>query len=1108
VRCSACGAACSDGGKCPRCGSHVSPSSCTHCGFVNSSLANFCGGCGRPIGVPFASGVTPVEAHTPRYLADRILRARAAIQGERKLVTVMFADLRGSFELIEGTDPERAQAVFDSTIRLMTAAVHRYDGTVAQILGDGIVAIFGAPIAHEDHAVRAAYAALAMQDAAGARTPGTDADATLRRQIRIGLNSGEVVIGAIGNDLSLNYRAVGPTTHMAARMEQTAFPGTTRLTGETLRLADGLLQVRPLGPTTVKGVSQPVEIYELVGRTNRTRFQAHIDRGLSPFVGREVELQALRTALSDVVNGTSRTVVVEGDAGSGKSRLCHELVSDAGAVGCDVLETTAVDYGQAPFAMLGQLLRAELEVGPDTSAAVLQGALDAELDRFRQLTAARSALASVLDLPIDDPEWLGLDPAVRRQRSFAAMRALLAARFVQRPLILLIEDLHWFDEESRAFVGTLVHESPPGGRLVLLTHRSELRLDLGRSPDRVCRLLALPESSSRALVASLVGAAPDLEPLRAKLVERTDGNPFFIEETVRVMIESGVLVGLPGAHKLASPKTTFDIPPSVESLIAARIDRLAPAHKELLTAAAVIGDEMPRELLQSVLGLPDEEFGVRLDGAEVLGILIEAKLFPARLCRFRHSLIREVLYRQMLSPQRRELHARAVSAIELLYADRLAEHLEVLAAHAFEGGIWEKAADYYQRACVRAATRWANRDAVSLLDRGLESLERLPAGDVRTRAGIDLRLAGFAPLLPLGDQARMVALLREAEAMAETLGDRRRLGAVYSQLATILWMSGRHDLARQSADKALTLAEEHQIFALRKAALHNLGMVLHARADFARAIEIHRRLVDEFTGELERKRFGWAGYPSVMCRTFLGSSLTFVGKFDEAFQVFSEGCRIADELDHPYSRAIVQEESGFWLLTTGRFDEALATLERAFEISRENQVYTMYPAIAGRLAVALAECGRAAEGIEIAQDALARETYRLGGNYARNYLLLGLATSCLRAGRLEQALEAATRGEALAGAAQEHAHHASILLLLGEIYATCGPASADDAERSLQAALTLATRHGMRPLEAECHRNLGTLYRDSRRQDAVRELAEAARAYDSLGLTERRGQVL
>jgi class 3 adenylate cyclase len=752
-----------------------------------------------------------VEAHTPQYLADRILRARAAIQGERKQVTMMFADVRGSFEMIEGTDPESAQALFDSTIRLMVAAIHRYDGTVAQILGDGVVAIFGAPLAHEDHAVRAAYAALAMQEAARTRVTAPDASAALRPEIRIGLNSGEVVIGAIGNDLSVNYRAVGPTTHMAARMEQTASPGTTRLTGETLRLAGGLIQVRALGPTMVKGVSHPVEIYELVGRTNRTRFQAHIDRGLSPFVGREIELDALRTTLNDVRAGTSHTVVIEGETGFGKSRLCHELVSDAAAAGCDVLETNATAYSHAPFAMLGQLFRAVLEVAPGAPAAVLEGALDAELARLPQLAGARSALASVLDLPLDDPDWLGLDPAARRQRSFEAMRAVLAARFVERPLILIIEDLHWFDEESRAFVRTLVDESPPGRRLVLVTHRSELQHEWGRAPDCVCRLLPLSESSSRALAASLVGGSADLEPVRRKLVERTDGNPFFIEESVRAMAESGVLTGLPGAYALVSPKVAIEIPPSVESVIAARIDRMAPLHKELLRAAAVIGDEMPHELLQTVLGLTDDEFRARLGGAEVLGILVEAKLFPTRLCRFRHSLSREVLYRQMLSPQRMTLHARAVVAIETLYADRLGEHTEMLALHAFEGGLWEKASEYHLRACVRAATRWANRDAVSLLDRGLQCVEHLREGDERTRFAIDLRLSGFAALLPLGDQSRMLSLLREAETMAEALGDRRRLGAAYSQLATTLWMAGRHDPARESAGKALALAQDHGI---------------------------------------------------------------------------------------------------------------------------------------------------------------------------------------------------------------------------------------------------------------------------------------------------------
>ena len=1103
MRCPACGSETSTSGDCPRCGAKA-PVPCPECGFANPSLANFCAGCGRPIGLPPTDPerIASVESYTPRHLAERILSVRDAVQGERKRVTVMFADVRGSFELIEGADPERIQAMLDEVVRLMTEAVHRYEGTVAQILGDGIMALFGAPIAHEDHAVRAAYAALAMHEAA--REVAIDSELPIRPQIRVGLDSGEVVIGAIGNDLSVDYRAVGPTTYMASRMEQIALPGTTRITGETYRLTGGMIQAQPLGPAVIKGVSHPVETYEVTGRMAVTRFQAQIARGLSPFVGRDAELSALSAAFADAIAGTARIAIVEGEPGIGKSRLCYELLRQVPAPDSRVIEVSAMSYGRAPFAMLRAVLRAQLEIGPDDAAPVIQSKLDSELERLAPLAPLRPALANILDLPVEDVEWRSLDPALRRQRSFEAIRALISRLSEQRLLILLLEDLHWFDNESLAFIEDLLREPPVGMLFLLFTHRPEFHHEWANpSAFHLCHLDPLSRESSLALIASLVGGHSALEVVRQELLERTYGNPFFIEESVRALAETRVLIGKPSAYRLADPGPSIDIPPSVESLIAARIDALPNRLKELLRAATVIGEEMLPDLLQSVLGLPEQEFRARMDAAKEMGILFEAEFFPTSVCRFRHSLIREVIYRGLLSSQRRDLHARAVAALESRFADRTEEHLDLLASHSYEGQLWEKSVHYHLRACARAATRWANRDAVAHLDSGLESLAHLAPSDDATRAGIDLRLSGLAPLLPLGNQERMVKLLREAEQMAESIGDHRRLGAVYSQLATALWMASEHERALEAAEKALALAQQESGFALRKAALNNMGMVHHARADFSRAIEIFGGLVDEFGGALERKRFGWAGYPSVLCRTFLASSHTLTGDFGEAIRHFADGVRIADELDHPYSRAIVREELAYCYLCMGEPQAALGVLETAMQISQRNDVHTMYPAICGRLAIALSQAGRAVDAIDLAEDALARGTHQLGGRYALHFLLLGLGTAYLRAGRAKDALVPARRVEALTAAAHENAYHACSLVLLGEVHADQGGESAE-AERAFESALEIAAEHRLRPITASCRQALGELYAKSGRPaDAAQQLRVAGLAWRELGLAQR-----
>jgi tetratricopeptide (TPR) repeat protein len=345
--------------------------------------------------------------------------------------------------------------------------------------------------------------------------------------------------------------------------------------------------------------------------------------------------------------------------------------------------------------------------------------------------------------------------------------------------------------------------------------------------------------------------------------------------------------------------------------------------------------------------------------------------------------------------------------------------------------------------------------------------------------------------------------------MAESVGDQRRLGGAYSQLSTALWMASDHEQALMFARKALALAEASNIFALRKAALHNYAMIHHAMAEYGVAIETWRGLAGEFSGELERKRFGWAGFPSVLCRMFLGSSLTLIGDFAPALDAFADGIRIADAVDDPYSMAIVREELGYCHLSMGRPEAALDALEAAMRICRDRQVYTMYPAIAGRLAATLAECGRADEAIALAEDALARETHRLGGRYAHDFLLLGLGAAYLEAGRCKDALETAGRAEALTGAAREHGYHGCALLLLGQTYAEHGAGYAAAAERAFEQSLATALRHGMRPLAAQCRHALGALHAREGRQDAAAAaLRDAARGYAELGLPELESRVL
>ena len=728
----------------------------------------------EPVGAP--------HAYTPPHLAEKILTSKAALEGERKQVTVLFADLKGSMELLADRDPEEARQLLDPVLERLMAAVHRYEGTVNQVMGDGIMALFGAPIAHEDHAVRACYAALAMQEAIRRYSEEVRRAHGVEVQIRVGLNSGEVVVRAIGNDLHMDYSAIGQTTHLAARMEQLAPPGSIRLTAETLRLAEGWVQVTPLGPVPVKGLSAPVEVCELVGAgPARTRLQVFAARGLTPFVGRQAELAALHAAMEQAEAGHGQVVAVIGEPGIGKTRLFHEFTHASRTQGWLLLESSSTSYGKAtPYLPVIDLLKAYFQIEDrDDGRRVREKLTGRLLTLDPTLGPTLPAFLTLLEVPVEDPAWQALDPAQRRQRTLDALKRLLLRESQVQPLLLVFENLHWIDTETQAFLDGLV-ESLPAARLLLLgNYRPEYQHGWGQKTYYTqLRLDPLPPASAEALLQSLLGDDPGLEPLKQRLIERTQGNPFFLEESVRTLVETQVLVGNQGAYRLARALPSIQVPATVQAVLAARIDRLPPEEKQLLQTAAVIGTEVPLALLQAIAEVPEEPLRLGLTHLQAAEFLYETRLFPEHEYTFKHALTQQVAYETLLQERRRALHARIVEALEALAGERVAEQVERLAHHALRGEVWDKALAYCRQAGEKAMARSAHREAVGSFEQALSALPHLPeTRDTREQA-IDLRLALRTALLPSGDSGRILAYLREAEALAEALDDPRRLGQV------------------------------------------------------------------------------------------------------------------------------------------------------------------------------------------------------------------------------------------------------------------------------------------------------------------------------------------
>ncbi len=731
--------------KCPRC-QHESPPNakfcaqcatplardCARCGTRLPTNAKFCPECAHPVTAAVEPRFASPAEYTPKHIAEKILSSKGALEGERKQVTVLFADLKGSMELLADRDPEEARRLLDPVLTRMIDAVHRYDGTVNQVMGDGIMALFGAPLAHEDHGLRACYAALAMQIAIRQLTGEVRRDHDVEVRIRVGLNSGEVVVRAIGSDLHMDYTAVGQTTHLAARMEQLAAPGTIMFTAETLRLVEGLVDFKPLGPTSVKGLTEPVETFQLVGAGPiRSRLQAAAARGLSPLVGRQTELETLHTLREKVAVGRGQIVGVVGEPGVGKSRLYWEFVHSEMVANWKILTGGSVSYGKATaWLPLINLLRAYFDLDERDTGEVLRERVTNRLLALGEVfRPAIAAILTVLEAPVDDEAWRKLDPAQRRQRTLDAVKRLLLRESQEQPLLLLMEDLHWIDSETQALLDSLVDGLPAARILLLVSYRPEYQHGWGgKTYYTQLRLDPLPAGSAEELLRTLLGDDAALSPVVRLLIERTEGNPFFLEESVRSLLETRVLFGERGVCRLVRPVASIQVPATVQAVLAARIDRLPPAEKHLLQSAAVIGKDVPLMLLEAITEEPDDELRRRLTHLQAAEFLYETSLFPESEYTFKHALTLEVAYESLLRESRRVLHERVLDALERLYADRVAEKVELLAHHAVRGQAWACASRYLYQAGEKALAQnrpWAAR---SFFQSTVEALDHLGEG--------------------------------------------------------------------------------------------------------------------------------------------------------------------------------------------------------------------------------------------------------------------------------------------------------------------------------------------------------------------------------------------
>jgi class 3 adenylate cyclase/tetratricopeptide (TPR) repeat protein len=982
MHCPKCGVEAVPGKRfCADCGALL-PIRCPKCGAEMQVGKPFCADCGTRLE---AASLAPTGNPAPSPSGVRVAAEAAEIpEGERKTVTALFADIKGSMELMEDLDPEEARAIVDPALKLMMDAVHRYGGYGAQSTGDGIFALFGAPLAHEDHPQRALYAALRMQEDIKRLAEKLRADKGVNLQVRVGVNTGEVVVRTIHTgEAHTEYAPIGHSTSLASRLQALAAPGSIAISDAVRKLVEGYFALKPIGPARIKGVSEPVEVYEVTGLGPlRTRLQASARRGLSKFVGREAELAQMKRALELAKSGHGQIVAAVGEAGVGKSRLFYEFQA-VGQSGCLVLETLSVSHGKASaYLPVIDLLKNYFDIIPDDDARKRREKIGGKiLILDRALEDTLPYIFTLLEVEESDDLFARMDPEIRRRRTLDAIKRLLLRESLNQPLIVIFEDLHWLDEGSRALLNLFADSIGTAHLLMLVNYRPEFTHNWGNKTYYTqLRLDPLSTESGEEMLKALLDDGHDLVPLKRVIIEKTEGNPFFMEEIVQGLFEQGALLRN-GSIKLAKSLSTIQIPSTVQAVLASRIDRLPRGEKDLLQTLAVIGKEFPFRLVREVSGKADDELQRLLSELQIAEFIYEQPAISDVAYVFKHALSQQVAYGSALLERRRVLHERIARFLEAQFPETVETQPELIAHHYTEAALGAQAIPYWHRAGERALQRSANAEAISHLTKGLELLPALTEplegrpkepvdeaqrctlllslGEAQRRAGQPLKaqetflqaaeieqVLGSAEFLVRAgvELARLTFTVGLTAAPAVRILEEalRKLGAedsplkakTLASLARVLAASGAQQRAMVCAEKGLDMARHLDDPALVAANLDGMNHALagpeYAQLRLANTTEMLR------LAKVANDNYGISGD----ARSWRVYSLLELGDMTAADAEIDTYARLVGECHEPFQVCLVTGFQCMRALMQGRFEDSERLAQQAFAIGQRMQTET------------------------------------------------------------------------------------------------------------------------------------------------------------------------
>src|SRR5215510_7883599 len=1090
MKCPKCQAENRAGAKfCEDCGASLAIP-CRACGAELTPGKKFCGSCGAP-----TSADKPVErSDKPIERPDRPAEPTEKPAERPVEVADRFASPQSYTPMSERLDPEEVHAIMDRAFEVILGAVHHYEGTINQFLGDGVMALFGAPLAHEDHAHGALSAALAIQERLVPLQEDVRRTHGVEFRIRMGINTGVVVVGAIGRDLRMDYTAVGDTTNLAARLLSLAKPGQIAVSQRTQRLREGFFVFEDLGEFQVKGKTDPVRVYALVREIQgRTRLEVSKERGLTALVGRDAEIQRLRQIYQRAAGGDGAIVLLAGDPGVGKSRLLYEFLRGLEGTGAVELETTCASYGRSmAYRPIVEVLRRYFDLADGVTGEDIRSRVDEQL-RFLGFEGEEPAILLAHFLGVSaPPEFLSRVPGPQlKKRTLDAIRDLFLRMSEAGPIILIVENMHWVDTASEELLAHLSEGLAGHPILLVLTTRPGYAAPWLAPPlAETITVEGLGAADVRGMVRTLLVAEEVSEQLFKILAEKSEGNPLYVEEILRQLLETSGIVVEKGEARLSRSDVT--VPATIHDIIAARIDRVADPLKQTLQGAAVVGRRFGVSLVSRILEVEHELVAGHLRELHGLDFVFPSAYEPELMYSFKHALTQDVVYAGVLERRRRRYHAAAGFGLEDLYAGRIDDVVELMAYHFGRGQVWEKAATYCRQAGAKAQRRSAHREAMASLEEALDALRHQPETPAKLEQEIDLHLALRGSLYPLGEFPTMLAHLREAETLATRLGDSHRLAWVSLHTGEYFRQDGRFVEARQLGEQALVLGNNLQDLPLQLIASEYLALACYGLGEYRRAVELLREVARARPEELRPDAFestavgSWSGH-QVMTLAWLTRCLAECGEFEEGLATGRQAVAIAEGLDSQYGLAAACIGLGYISLVKGDLDTAGPVLERACKVTRNANLTLLRPQATRLQGGVYLLAGRIDEGVALVRAAADEvESRKLFMQQAAVLALLGEAY--LAADRFDEASAAAHRALSVARERSQRGDEAAALWLLGEIAART-PGETETAVGHYQAAIALTGELGKRPLLARSHLGLGRLWL---------AVGERARAEDEL----------